>query len=206
MQLKNLLKDKDAGENNMLKITLATGNKHKVEEINLIAKNYNIEFVLPQGDFDPIEDGSNFIENAICKAKCASTTALTELTLADDSGLCVEALQGAPGIYSARYAPTPKERINKLLGAMENIEQREAKFVCAMVIVNKQGEVLFETQGECLGSILKEEKGTGGFGYDPIFYVNEKNKGMAELSPEEKSQVSHRGKALKQVLDWLATK
>lgn len=187
----------------MLKITLATGNKHKVEEINIIAKKYNIEFVLPQGDFDPIEDGDNFIDNAICKAKCASLGGSTELYLADDSGLCVDALNGAPGIYSARYAPTPKERINKLLFNMEGIEKREAKFVCAMVIVNKKGEVLFKVQGECSGSILKEERGEGGFGYDPIFFVKEKNKGMAELTKEEKSLVSHRARALNKVLDWL---
>ena len=185
------------------KITLATGNQHKVEEINLIAKDFDIEFVLPSGEFDPIEDGDNFIDNALCKARCASLSQTTELYLADDSGLCVEALDGAPGIHSARYAPSAKERINKLLLVMENIENRKAKFVCAMVIVDKKGNILFKTQQECLGSILKEEKGSGGFGYDPIFFVTEKNKGMAELQKEEKAVVSHRAKALNQVLNWL---
>ena len=186
-----------------MKITLATGNQHKVEEINIIAKKYDIEFVLPEGEFDPIEDGDNFLANAYCKAKCASLMGGTELFLADDSGLCVEALNGEPGIYSARYAPTPKERINKLLKNMDGIENRNAKFVCAMVIVDKKGEIKFQFQGECIGSILNEERGNGGFGYDPIFFVKSKNKGMAELTKEEKAQVSHRARALNKVLEWI---
>ena len=170
----------------MLKITLATGNPHKVEEINLIAKNYNIEFVLPNGEFNPIEDSDNFLGNAYCKAKCASKSQTTQLYLADDSGLCVEALDGAPGIHSARYAPTAKERINRLLEALKNEENRRAYFTCAMVVVDKNGKILFEVQQYCHGSILKEEIGNGGFGYDPIFYVEEEKMGMAQLTPEKK--------------------
>ena len=187
----------------MLQVTLATGNKHKVEEINLIARDYNIEFVLPNGDFDPIEDSDNFLGNALCKAKYASKSQATELYLADDSGLCVEALNGEPGIHSARYAPSAKERINKLLSVMNGIENRKAYFTCAMVIVDKNGEILFQTQKNCNGAILKEEKGEGGFGYDPIFFVTSKNKGMAELTPEEKAKVSHRALALNEVLSWI---
>jgi len=187
----------------MLKITLATGNLHKVEEINLIARNYGIEFVLPQGEFNPVEDSDNFLGNAYCKAKYASNSQTTELYLADDSGLCVEALNGEPGIHSARYAPTAKERINKLLKVMENKENRKAYFTCAMVIVNKKGEIVFQTQQYCHGSILKEEIGQNGFGYDPIFYIDEEQKGMAQLSPERKAQISHRAKALNEVLKWL---
>ena len=110
----------------MYKITLATGNLHKVEEINLIAKDYNIEFVLPACEFNPVENSDNFLGNAYCKALCASKSQTTELYLADDSGLCVEALNGEPGIHSARYAPSAKERINKLLDVMKNIENRKA--------------------------------------------------------------------------------
>ena len=184
-------------------ITLATSNKNKVDEINLIAKDYDIEFILPKGEFDPVEDGKDFIENAYCKAKCASLNGTTELYLADDSGLCVEALDGAPGIYSARYAKTPKERIEKLLDNLKSIEKRDAKFVCAMVITDKKGNIVYKTQGECIGSILKQEKGTGGFGYDPIFFVKSENKGMAELTKEQKAKVSHRAKALNNVLKFL---
>lgn len=190
----------------MFKITLATGNKHKVEEINLIAKDYNIEFVLPNGEFNPIEDSDNFLGNAYCKAKCASLSNTTELYLADDSGLCVEALNGEPGIHSARYAPSAKERIAKLLKVMENIENRKAYFTCAMVVVNKKGEILFQTQKYCHGEILKEEIGENGFGYDPIFYVESEKTGMAQLTPEQKASVSHRAQALSEVLTWLKDK
>ncbi len=186
-----------------MKITLATGNLHKVEEINLIAKNYNIEFILPSENFDPIENGTTFLENAYCKAKEATKSGQTKLYLADDSGLCVEALEGAPGIKSARYAPTADERINKLLNAMKDKTNRDAKFVCAMVVINKEGEILYKTQQECQGKILFERKGSNGFGYDPVFFVNSQNKGMAELQAEEKANVSHRAKALKSVLEWL---
>ena len=187
----------------MLKITLATGHAHKVEEINLIARDYNIEFVLPSGEFNPIEDSDNFLGNAYCNARCASKFQTTELYLADDSGLCIEALNGEPGIHSARYAPSAKERINKLLRVMENIENRKAYFTCAMVIVDKNANILFQTQQYCHGEILKEEIGTGGFGYDPIFYVEEEKMGMAQLTPEKKAQVSHRAKALNEVLKWI---
>ena len=184
-------------------VTLATSNPHKVEEINLIAKNYNIEFVLPNGKFDPVEDSDNFIGNAICKALEAAKIGYTELYLADDSGLCVDALNGEPGIYSARYEQTPDKRIDKLLKNMEGVKDRDAKFVCAMVVVNKNGEILYKTQGECQGRIMYERKGKNGFGYDPIFFVNKYHKGMAELLPEEKAQVSHRSVALNDVLNWL---
>lgn len=190
-------------ENTIEKITLATGNINKVKEINLIARNEGIEFILPEGDFDPVEDGSTFLENAYCKAKCASKHGSTDLYLADDSGLCVEALNGAPGIHSARYAPSAKERINKLLGVMKGIKERNAKFVCAMVIVDKEGKILFQTQKECKGHILDEVRGQNGFGYDPIFFVESVNKGMAELTEVQKSEVSHRAKALSAVIAYL---
>ncbi len=187
----------------MLKITLATSNLHKVEEINLIAKDFDIEFIMPKGEFNPIEDGDNFLKNAFCKAKAASVLGGSELFLADDSGLCVEALNGAPGIYSARYESTPKKRIEKLLSNMKNKQNRNAKFVCAMVLTDKNANIVFQTQQECLGSILEEERGNGGFGYDPVFFVNEKQKGMAELTKAEKATVSHRAKSLNVVLNWL---
>lgn len=187
----------------MYQITLATSNKHKVDEINLIAKDYDVEFVLPVGEFDPVEDSDNFIGNAYCKAKCASLNASTDYVLADDSGLCVQALKGAPGIYSARYAKSADERIKKLLFNMKDKKDRNAEFVCAMVVVNKKGEILFKTEQTCEGSIMYEPKGKGGFGYDPIFFVKSENKGMAELTDLEKSKISNRAKALNCVLNWL---
>lgn len=186
-----------------LKITLATGNQHKVDEINLIAKDYNIEFILPKGEFDPVEDGKNFLENAYCKAKCASENGETELYLADDSGLCVDCLDGAPGIHSARYAPSAKERIEKLLSVMKDKKGRTAHFTCAMVVVDKYGKIVFQTEKYCNGSILEREIGDGGFGYDPIFFVNSEKTGMAQLTKEQKAKVSHRALALNEVLSWL---
>ncbi len=186
-----------------MKITFASSNPHKVGEINLIAKNYDIEFILPEGNFNPVEDSDNFIGNATCKVLEAVKSGKTELYLADDSGLCVEALNGEPGIYSARYAPSASERIDKLLKNMNGVQNRNAKFICAMVVADKKGSILYKTQGECLGSIMEERKGENGFGYDPVFYVNKYQKGMAQLLPDEKAQVSHRSVALNNVLNWL---
>ena len=184
-------------------VTLATSNIHKVEEINLIARDYNVEFVLPKGDFNPVEDSDNFLGNATCKVLQAVKSGNSELYLADDSGLCVDALNGEPGVYSARYEATPDKRIDKLLKNMEGVKDRSARFVCAMVIANKKGEILYKTQGECEGYIMLERKGSNGFGYDPIFFVNKYQKGMAQLLPEEKAKVSHRSVALNNVLNWL---
>lgn len=190
----------------MLKITLATGNKHKVDEINLIAKNYDVEFILPNGEFNPVEDGSNFLENAYAKAKYASKNGLSELYLADDSGLCIDYLNGEPGIKSARYESTPQKRIDKVLEKLKGIKDRKAHFTCAMVVVDKKGEILFQTQQYVKGSILEKQIGQNGFGYDPIFYVEEKNCSMAELKDSEKAQISHRSKALNEVLKWINSK
>lgn len=188
----------------MLQIVLATSNPHKVEEINAITKDLGVEFILPPMRFDPVEDGKTFEENALIKAKEANK--LTNMpSLADDSGLCVDALNGEPGIHSARYADTPKDRIDKLLGELKDVpaDKRGAKFVCAMVLLDKTGEVLFADRGECHGKIGFEAKGTNGFGYDPIFVVNDGNLTMAELSENDKNKISHRGLALDKVMNFL---
>lgn len=189
----------------MFQIVLATSNPHKVEEINAITKDLGVEFVLPPKGFDPSEDGSTFEENALIKAKEANR--LTNMpALADDSGLCVDALNGLPGVFSARYADTQKEKIEKLLGELKDIplEQRSAKFVCAMVLMDKEGNALFSDRGECFGKIGFEAKGTNGFGYDPVFIVNGGDLTMAELSENEKNKISHRAVALDKVLKVLA--
>lgn len=188
----------------MLKIVLATSNPHKVEEINAITNDLGIEFVLPPKGFDPIENGKTFEENAIIKAKEANK--LTNMpVLADDSGLCVEALGGGPGIYSCRYADTPKARIDKLLKELKNIplEKRGAKFVCAMVLLDENGDILFSDNGECFGEIAFEPKGTNGFGYDPVFIINDRDITMAELSEDEKNKISHRAFALNKVINFI---
>lgn len=190
----------------MLKIVLATSNPHKVEEVNAIMQDFGVEFVLPPKGFDPEENGTTFEENALIKAKDANK--LTGmLTLADDSGLCVDALNGGPGIFSARYADTPKARISKLLEELKDVpeETRGAHFVCAMALLDKNGKVLFSDRGECFGRIGYEAKGENGFGYDPVFIVGDGNLTMSEYSEEDKNTISHRALALKKVTIFLQT-
>lgn len=211
----------------IMKITFATGNPHKLQEIKEIAGDTKFEFVLPPEGFDPIENGTTFEENSLIKAREAARLS-GMISLADDSGLCVEALNGEPGIHSARYAETPQKRIDKLLDELKHLEKqsnsviartsetrtsqshnndfnvnRKAKFVCAMTLVSPSGEILFQTRGECNGEIARKQFGTNGFGYDPVFIVEDTNKTMAEMSENDKNLISHRGKALRKVLNYL---
>ena len=168
-----------------MKIVFATSNPHKLHELNEICADSGIEFVLPSEGFAPIENGSTFEENSLIKAKEAFRVSKT-YSLADDSGLCVDALDGAPGLYSARYAGTQDEKIEKLLGELKGFENRRAKFVCCVTLLDDKGEMIFQTVGECHGSIVKERKGINGFGYDPIFKADNYDCTIAELSEEEK--------------------
>lgn len=185
-----------------MKIVFATSNPHKLHELNEICADSDIEFVLPSEGFAPIENGSTFEENSLIKAKEAFRVSKT-YSLADDSGLCVNALDGAPGLYSARYAGTQDEKIEKLLGELKGFENRRAKFVCCVTLLDDKGEMIFQTVGECHGSIVKERKGINGFGYDPIFKADNYDCTIAELSDEEKNKISHRGKALKNFLEFM---
>ena len=193
----------------MLKIILGTQNEHKICEMNLISKPYGVEFQMPdtkEKDFNPDENGETFEENAYIKAHAAYTCGGGELYLADDSGLCVDYLDGAPGIKSARYADTAEHRIEKLLDVMKDaktLHERGAHFECHHVLLDKDGEILNRTKGVCKGEIAFEKKGINGFGYDPVFIVEKLNKTMAELSDVEKNLHSHRGKALSDMLVWL---
>lgn len=185
-----------------MKIVFATSNPHKLHELNEICADSGIEFVLPSEGFAPIENGLTFEENSLIKAKEAFRVSKT-YSLADDSGLCVDALDGAPGLYSARYAGTQDEKIEKLLGELKGFENRRAKFVCCVTLLDDKGEMIFQTVGECHGSIVKERKGINGFGYDPIFKADNYDCTIAELSEEEKNKISHRGKALKNFLEFM---
>ena len=188
-------------------IVFATGNAHKLKEIQEIAKDTDIEFILPGNGFNPIENGETFEENSLIKAKEAARVS-GKISLADDSGLCVDALNGAPGIHSARYADTPQARIDKLLNVINCETNRNAKFVCAMTLVDKNGDILFQTRGECLGKIAEKQSGINGFGYDPVFLTKDTDytKTMAEMSEEEKNEISHRSRALRKVLAYLQVK
>lgn len=185
-----------------MKIVLASSNEHKVKEINAIVKGLGLEFILPSGDFNPVEDGLTFEENSLIKAREAWNISKT-WCLADDSGLCIDALNGAPGIHSARYAETPQLRIDRVLHEMKGITNRSARFKCCMTLINPEGEVAFSHVGVCEGSIINEQRGINGFGYDPIFLLENSDKTMAELTDDEKNTVSHRGKALRAVLEYV---
>lgn len=187
-------------------IVFATGNAHKLQEIQDIAKDTGIKFVLPPDNFNPIENGKTFEENSFIKAKEAAKMS-GKISLADDSGLCVEALDGAPGIYSARYETTPQKRIDKLLNVLKNEKNRNAKFVCAMTLVDSEGKILFQTRGECFGKIAEKQSGQNGFGYDPVFLTKdtEYKQTMAEMTEDEKNEISHRSRALRKVLKFLNT-
>lgn len=190
-----------------MKIIAATKNKGKIKEIKNILGKLGFE-VVSQEDagiyIDVEEDGKTFEENAMKKASAVFDVSQTAV-IADDSGLCVDALDGAPGIYSARFAgegATDEEKIEKLLSAMENEENRSAKFVCAVAVIFPDKR-RFTARGEVLGKITKERSGENGFGYDPVFYSSELKKTFANSDSEEKNAVSHRGRALANMYEIL---
>ena len=188
----------------MKQIVLATSNPNKLREINEIASSFGVQFESAPEGFNPEENGKTFEENAYIKASEAAK--LTgKIALADDTGLCVEALNGEPGIYSARFAKTQEEKISKMLSLLKNVpkEKRSAFFICSMVIVNPKGETLFSSVGKINGMIDTKPAGVNGFGYDPIFFIPSENKTMAELTEKEKNTISHRALALKDVLNYI---
>lgn len=185
----------------MKQIVIASNNKGKLEEFAKIFTEFNIE-VIPQNVMNVPEIDEpymTFIENSLHKARhCAKHTGLP--ALADDSGICVPALQNKPGIYSARYAGIPKSdlnNLNKLIDDMKNIDNRKAYFYCSLVFVrNHEDPQPIIAEGIFHGEITTIARGTHGHGYDPIFLIPELGKTAAELSSEEKNRVSHRGLAM----------
>ncbi len=181
------------------KLVVATGNAGKLREIQGYLTGLPWELELKPGEIDINETGNTFIANARLKA-LEVAKALSQWSIADDSGLAVDALNGAPGLYSARYGKTDTDRINRLLRELGETDNRQARFVCAIAISNPEGKIVLETEGICLGEILKSPRGTGGFGYDPIFYVPSQQQTFAEMSLEKKSRISHRGVAFAQLM------
>ena len=196
----------------MPKLLLATGNAGKLKELR--------ELTADQADWDwiglsafpdvteAVEDGDTFHANA-CKKALHYGAASGLLTMADDSGLEVDALDGAPGVHSAYYAGLPRSDANnnaKLIEALRDVapEQRTARFRC-VIVVARDGEILAETSGTVEGRIVDAPRGTNGFGYDPHFFIPEKGCTTAELPPREKNAISHRGHAVRAMLPKLAT-
>ena len=187
-----------------MKVVLASKNKHKLVEISKITEKFGFELVLQSDlgvDIDVEETGTTFEENSFIKAEAVmKATGLP--ALADDSGIAVDALNGEPGVYSARYGfdDTLDDwgRLELLLKNTEHVPdgQRQAQFVCVITMVTPEGETI-QARGEIHGELTREPAGENGFGYDPIFYYPPLGKTTAELSPEEKNEVSHRANALK---------
>ena len=185
-----------------MRLILASNNKNKLREFKQLVEGMDIE-LLSQSEaglhLDVEETGTPFEEHAYLKAK-AVTDALGCAAVADDSGLVVDALGGEPGVYSARYGPghdaSDADRYNYLLNKLGDEKNRSARFVCCICCTMPDGTVL-RSRGECEGEIMHGPKGDGGFGYDPVFKPDAVERGMAELTPDEKNAISHRGKALR---------
>ena len=192
-----------------MKFILATHNPGKLREMAAILSQYGVEVVSPADvgiTVDVEETGTTFAENAMLKAK-AICAAANLPAIADDSGLCVDALNGGPGVYSARYGGEgldDKGRYTLLLQNMHGQTTRAAHFACAIACAFPNGDEL-TAEGRCDGTIAFAPMGEGGFGYDPVFFVPEKAKTFGQLTAEEKSAISHRGKALKAFSEKLAT-
>ena len=191
-----------------MKVVLASKNKHKLVEISKITEKFGIELILQSElgvDIDVEETGTTFEENSFIKAEAVmKATGLP--ALADDSGIAVDALNGEPGVYSARYGfDDPLDDWGRLQLLLKNTEQvpdgrRQAQFVCVITMVTPENQVI-QARGEIHGELTRAPRGENGFGYDPIFYYPPFGKTTAEMSPEEKNQVSHRGQALRMFYD-----
>lgn len=197
-----------------MNILVATKNKGKVKEIEKLLTDGSIDIKLfSLSDFtidkDCPETGETFLENSVEKSlyynRMADKHTANIYTVADDSGLAVEALGGKPGVHSARYAGLPsndEKNIQKLLGELKDEENRKAKFV-TVITLSKNGKVIKSFTGEVEGILLREKRGSGGFGYDPIFYYPPLQKTFAELTTEEKNKISHRANAFKKLKEFL---
>jgi XTP/dITP diphosphohydrolase len=196
----------------MTKIVLASSNQHKLSEIQAILSDFDFDLVTMAdagyGDEEIVEDGNSFEANSLIKAQAVHQK-LSCASLADDSGLEVDFLGGAPGVYSARYAGEPKSDAKnnaKLLAALDGIDDnlRTAQFVTVLTLIFENGDTLV-ARGEVKGIIGHEPRGSNGFGYDPLFIVPELGKSFAELDASEKNALSHRANALKVLKNMIGT-
>jgi len=183
-------------------LVVATSNPGKLLEMQAYLTDLDLELQLKPDELEIEETGETFSENACLKASQVAK-AMGKWAIADDSGLEVEALEGAPGIYSARYGNSDRDRIERLLFELGNELNREARFVCVIAIARPDGSIALQTEGICPGEILHSPRGNNGFGYDPVFHVPEHQMTFAEMTPELKKSVSHRGKAFQILLPQL---
>ena len=184
-----------------LPLVIASGNKGKIAEFKKLLDDFPFDLMTQPVGFEIEETGSTFMENARIKAIAVSQVK-GNLSLADDSGLSVESLGGAPGIYSSRYANSDEKRIEKLLAELKPFQNRKAKFECALCIASG-GKALIEVSGFCEGLITLSPRGANGFGYDPIFEVSGLGETYAEMNHEQKKHIGHRGNAFKLLIPEL---
>ncbi len=187
----------------MAVLVLGTGNPGKLREMQQYfdaSSNWTLELKPPEIDVD--ETGTTFLENACLKAS-ETAIATGKWAIADDSGLAVDALDGAPGIFSARYGVDDADRISRLLRELGDSTNRSAQFVCAIAVANPAGEIVIQEVGICPGEILGEIQGDSGFGYDPVFFVPEAGMTYAQMPDDVKRRLSHRGRAFEVVMPQL---
>ena len=190
-----------------MKLILATNNAHKLTEMKAILSPFfdDVQSMREAGiEHETVEDGTTFMENAVKKARELAEIS-GQAAIADDSGICVDALDGAPGIYSARFSGVhgdDKANNRLLLEKLEGVENRAAHYTCAIALCWPDGKML-TAEDYLFGEIAHDEKGTGGFGYDPLFLLPERGLRTAELGPGEKNAISHRGKALRKLVKLL---
>lgn len=177
------------------KLVIASGNAGKIKEFRAYLADLGVTLIPKPDSIDVEETGITFIENAHLKASQVAI-ATNEWAIADDSGLEVSALNGAPGVLSARYADTDSDRINRVLSELSNQPNRDAQFVCAIAIASPDGAIVADAIGICKGAIADAPRGNGGFGYDPIFLIPEFQQTFGEIPPEIKAKISHRANAL----------
>jgi XTP/dITP diphosphohydrolase len=175
-------------------LVIASGNAGKVREFGHLLAGLELEIRAQPEGLEVVETGRTFAENARLKAMTVARTSGC-WALADDSGLSVTALGGAPGVHSARYADSDPDRIARLLGELEGADDRSAKFTAALAVADPSGCIRLEVEGSCSGLILNEARGMGGFGYDPVFFVPDTGLTYAEMDKELKGRIGHRGRA-----------
>ena len=183
----------------MENLYLASKNKGKIGEYKKLLSLVNCQLLLQPESLDVEENGKTFRENAIIKAsEVAKKT--NNFAIADDSGICIDALDGRPGIYSSRYADNDEKRIKRVLNELNGVKNRSAFFIANICVCSPKGDVILESEAKCFGNIILEPRGNDGFGYDPIFEERTTKLTFAEMNNDVKDECSHRGKALKKII------
>jgi len=183
----------------MKNLYLASKNKGKIAEYKKLLAGVNCKLLLQPESLEVEEDGLTFRDNAIKKASEVSRKT-NNFSIADDSGICIEALDGKPGIYSSRYAENDQKRIERILKELDGVQNRSAFFIANICVCSPNGEVIIESEAKCHGNIILNPRGKGGFGYDPIFEESFTRLTFAEMNNDIKDSCSHRGKALKKII------